>query len=315
SFIADRLVNSANASTINAKATTLAVKEGRARDVFFFCLCASVTLFFLMLIATLFIGGLTEGYPYNLALTLRNFKFNQSAGGMDSYFNSLKMAGLTAVFGTIFVFIYAYLIEKTAGQEWLRKYGKLLSVLPLALPGMVIGISYIFFFNNTSNPLNFIYGTIIILVLSNIIHYFSVPFLTATGTLKKLDKEFESVSDSMNIPQWKTFLRVSVPLSLPAILEIGMYFFVNAMVTVSAVVFLYSAQFKIAAIAITHMEEAGNFGQAAAMSLLILLINVLIRILYEIGIKVIRKRTSRKERADEDLENASIALNTPLVSS
>jgi iron(III) transport system permease protein len=191
------------------------------------------------------------------------------------------------------------LIEKTNGFGLLRKFGKLLSVLPLALPGMVIGISFIFFFNQKSNPLHFIYGTLIILVVSNILHYFSVPFLTASGCLKKLDKEFESVGDSMNIPRWKTFLRVSVPLSLPAILEIFMYYFVNAMVTVSAVVFLYNAKFKIASIAITHMEEAGNIGQAAAMSLLILLRNVRVRILYEAAVKFIKHRTSAKEKTNE----------------
>ncbi|MCL2530119.1 MAG: ABC transporter permease subunit, partial [Coriobacteriia bacterium] len=114
---------------------------------------------------------------------------------------------------------------------------------------------------------------------------------------KKLDKEYESVSDSMNVPRWKIFLRVSVPLSLPAILEIFMYFFVNAMVTVSAVVFLYSAHFKVASVAIIHMEEAGNFGQAAAMSLLILLINVLVRVLYEVAVKAIKSRNEKKEEA------------------
>jgi iron(III) transport system permease protein len=117
-----------------------------------------------------------------------------------------------------------------------------------------------------------------------------VPYFTAAGSLKKLDKEFESVSESMNIPRWKTFLRVSVPLSLPAILEIFMYYFVNSMVTVSAVVFLYSANFKIAAIAITHMEEAGDISQAAGMSLLILFINVLVRIMYEFLIKLIKNK-------------------------
>jgi iron(III) transport system permease protein len=165
----------------------------------------------------------------------------------------------------------------------------------MALPGMVIGLSFIFFFNSPNNPLHFIYGTIIILVIANILHFFSVPFLTASACLKKLDKEYESVGDSMNIPRWKTFLRVSVPLSLPAILEIFMYFFVNAMVTVSAVVFLTSSSFRIAAVAITHMEEAGRVSQAAAMSLLILVMNILVRILYEAGIKFIKYKTKKKE--------------------
>ncbi len=153
---------------------------------------------------------------------------------------------------------------------------------------MVIGLSFIFFFNAKSNPLNFIYGTIIILVLSNILHYFTVPFITATGALKKLDREFESVAESMNAPRWKILFRVTIPLCLPALLEIFMYYFVNSMVTVSAVVFLYSAKFKIASIAITHMEEAGDFSQAAAMSLLILLINVLVRAAYETAVHILK---------------------------
>ncbi|MCL1879303.1 MAG: putative 2-aminoethylphosphonate ABC transporter permease subunit [Actinomycetia bacterium] len=295
SFIVDRLVSSRNASAVNARSTKLVVGKSVPRDILCFSFCMLVTLFLLFMVAMLFVGGLTEGYPYNLSLTLNNFLFNQSTGGIDSFFNSLKMALASAGFGTAFVFIYAYMMEKASGFNGLRKYGRLLSVLPLALPGMVIGISFIFFFNSPTNPLNFIYGTLAILVVSNILHYFSVPFFTANGCLKKLDKEFEGIAESMGVPRLKTFLWVSVPLSLPAIMEIFMYFFVNAMVTVSAVVFLYSADFKIAAIAITHMEEAGSFGQAAAMSLLILLINVVVRVLYEAGMAIFRHRANRKE--------------------
>jgi len=252
-----------------------------------------VTACFLILIASLFVGAFTEFYPFNMGFTFKNFTFNETAGGIGSFYNSLKMAGLSAVFGTVFVFIYAYLIEKTGGFGTLRKYGKFLSLLPMALPGMVIGLSFIFFFNSPSNPLHFIYGTIIILILANILHFFSVPFLTASACLKKLDKEYESVSDSMNVPRWKTLMKVSIPLSMPAILEIFMYFFVNSMVTVSAVVFLFSSRFRIASIAITHMEEAGSIGQAAAMSLLILGINILVRVLYEVSIKLVRRSSLR----------------------
>jgi iron(III) transport system permease protein len=299
SFIVGRIVNSKNASTLSAKATRLNIRKGLGRDVFFFVFCALISLAFLVLIAALFMGALTSYYPYDMSLTLDNFQFDDSTGGIGSFYHSLEMSVLTALFGTVFVFIYAYMMEKTRRFSLLRKFGKLLSVLPIALPGMVIGLSFIFFFNNRGNPLNFIYGTVIILVLSNILHYFSVPFITATGALKKLDSEFENVSESMSIPAWKTVLRVSAPLCMPAILEIFMYFFVNAMVTVSAVVFLYSAQFRIAAIAITHMEEAGNLSQAAAMSLLILFINVFVRLLYEVATRIIKSRQSAKERADD----------------
>ena len=295
SFIINRLVSSKNAGTLGAKATELRIKKNRKRDIMFFSLCAVVALCFLALIGSLAVGAFTEYYPYNLGFTLKNFNFHASAGGIGSYFNSLLMALLTAVVGTVFVFVYAYMVEKTSGMRTLRRYGNLLALLPMALPGMVIGLSFIFFFNVPSNPFHFIYGTIIILVIANVLHFFSVPFLTASACLKKLDKEYESVGDSMSVPRWKTFLRVSVPLSLPAILEIFLYFFVNAMVTVSALVFLTSSSFGVAAVAITHIEEAGRVSQAAAMTLLILGVNVLVRILYEAAIKFIKYKTNKKE--------------------
>jgi iron(III) transport system permease protein len=297
SFITDRIVSSQNAGILNAKSIKLTIKRGIGRDIAFFLCCLIITLCFLFLIASLFIGAFTAYYPYDLTVTFKHFTFNKSTGGITSFFNSLYMSFLTALFGTAFVFLYAYMMEKSAGLGALTKYGKLLSVLPLAVPGMVVGLSFIFFFNARANPLHFIYGTVTILVLSNIIHYFSVPYLTAASALKKLDREFESAAESMNIPKWQTFFFVSVPLSLHAILEIAMYYFVNAMVTVSALVFLYSANFKIASIAITHMEEAGDISQAAAMSLLILIINVAVRIVYELMVKHITGRRKRGERS------------------
>ena len=282
SFITGRFVSNKNTSTLNSKTIPLTISKNPVRDAAFFLFCGFIATFFIFLIISLFIGAFTTYYPYDLGLTLKHFIFNQSNGGIGCFFNSVLMSVASAVFGSIFVFVYAYMMEKAEGFGILTKYGKLLSLLPLAVPGMVIGVSFIFFFNSESNPLHFIYGTIIILVLSNIIHYFSVPYLTATGALKKLDREFEMVAESMNIPRWQTFFRVSVPLSTHAIAEIAMYFFVNSMVTVSALVFLYNANFKIAAIAITHMEEAGDISQAAAMSLLILIINIVVRMLYHI---------------------------------
>jgi iron(III) transport system permease protein len=295
SFLIDRLISSRNTGTINAKTTSLTIKPSLKRDTFFFVFCSLVSLFFIAMVATLFVGSLTGYYPYDMRLTLSNFSFNQSTGGIYSYLHSLEMAFLTALLGTSFVFVYAYMVEKTSNLKALTQFGKLLGVLPLAIPGMVIGLSFIFFFNARANPLNFIYGTMAILVLSNILHFFSVPFLTASATLKKLDREYESVSDSMSVPRWKTFLKVSIPLSLPAVFEISMYFFVNTMTTVSAVVFLYYPKFKVASIAISHMEEAGDYGQAAAMSLLILAINILVRACYEVAVRVISHRVNRRE--------------------
>lgn len=294
SFAVDRLTAQRSSDSISSKASALQIKPNALRDGVFYVFCGLIALCLLILVAVLFMGAFTTYYPYDLSFTLQNFQFSKSTGGFQSYLNSIWMSLLTAGVGTVFVFVYAYFIERSKCAGGLKQAGKLLSSLPLALPGMVIGLSFIFFFNSKYNPLNFIYGTVVILVLANLVHFYSVPFVTASSALKKLDREYENVSDSMRIPPYKTFFRVTVPLALPAILEIFLYYFMNSMVTVSAVVFLYSAKFKIASIAITHMEESGDFAQAAAMSLLILLVNVVARGLYEILVARIQARRSRR---------------------
>ena len=199
------------------------------------------------------------------------------------------MSLYSAVIGTGITFFTAYLTEKMRGMQAFRQVAYFLAVIPLALPGMVIGLAYIFFFNapgwtlwgmSIPNPLNFLYGTMGILVLSNVVHFYTVSFLTATTALKQMDKEFEAVAESMAVPFYKTFFRVTVPVCLPAILETGMYYFVNSMATVSAVIFLYSADSKLASVAIANMDDAGDIAPACAMSVLVVLANIGVRLLY-----------------------------------
>ncbi len=136
------------------------------------------------------------------------------------------------------------------------------------------------------------YGTMAILVLSNIVHFYTVSFMTATTALKQLDNEFESVSASLGVPFYRTFYKVTLPLSLPALLEIAMYYFVNAMVTVSAVVFLYAPHLKLTSVAIVNMDDAGDTAAAAAMSVLVILTSVGTRLIYDLLTRGIAKRMS-----------------------
>ena len=142
-------------------------------------------------------------------------------------------------------------------------------MLPMAVPGLVLGLGYIFFFNAPGNPLNGLYHTLTLLTLCTIVHFYTTGHLTAVTALKALDAEFESVSASLKVPFYKTFWRVTLPICTPALVDIARYFFVNAMTTISAVVFLYSPETKVASIAILNLDEAGETGAAAAMALLI----------------------------------------------
>ena len=120
------------------------------------------------------------------------------------------------------------------------------------------------------NPLNVLYGTLTVLVVNTIAHFYTVAHITATTALKQIDAEFEAVSASLKVPFWRTFGRVTVPICMPAILDIAVYMFVNALTTVSAVIFLYGAGTKLASIAIVHMDEAGAIAAAAAMATVIM---------------------------------------------
>jgi iron(III) transport system permease protein len=109
-----------------------------------------------------------------------------------------------------------------------------------------------------------------------------VAHLTAVTALKQIDPEFETVSASLRVPFYRTFSRITLPMCLPAVLDIMMYLFVNAMTTVSAVVFLYSPQTTLAAIAVLNMDDAGDIAPAAAMGMMIFFTSAVVRLLYSI---------------------------------
>jgi iron(III) transport system permease protein len=167
----------------------------------------------------------------------------------------------------------------------------LLAMIPLAVPGIVLGLSYIFFFNAPDNPLNFIYGTMTVLVVNTICHFYTVSHLTAITALKQVDAEFESVAASLKVPLYRTLWRVTVPVCLPAILDISVYLFVNAMTTVSAVVFLYSADTKLMSINAINTDDAGNTASACAMGMTIVATSAVLKGLHSLILRRVERRT------------------------
>lgn len=270
SFIADRLVQKKQVAMLSARAVPFVPSPHKMKDRLFFGICCLVVSAILLVIGMAVYASFITFWPYNTALTLNNYNFEEVGASWDFYFNSLEMAAWVAVIGTAVVFFNAYLVEKGRAFEPVRNLLHLMAMIPMAVPGMVLGLSYIFFFNPPGNPLNFIYATMAILVLNSVVHFYTVCHLTSVTALKQIDSEFEAVSSSLKVPFYVTFWKVTLPVSLPAVLEISVYLFVNAMTTVSAVVFLYSSDTMLASISVMNMDEAGNTASAAAMAVLIL---------------------------------------------
>jgi iron(III) transport system permease protein len=125
-------------------------------------------------------------------------------------------------------------------------------------------------------------------VICTITHFYTVSHLTV---LKQMDPEFEAVSQSLKQPFTKIFARVTVPVCLPAILDISIYLFVNAMTTVSAVVFLYSPDTTLASVAVLNMDDAGDVAPAAAMGMMIFYTNAAVRVLHTGLTRGLERRT------------------------
>jgi len=280
-FIVDRIVQRKQVAILTSRSVVYEPKKNRNFDLAMLVYCCLVSFFIFTILGMCFFASFVTFWPYNMSLSLDNYQFDlMDGGGWASYYNSIRMACYTAVFGTIIVFSGAYFVEKSRGLKKGRSILHFLSMIPMAIPGMVLGLAYIFFFNHPNNPLNFLYGTMAILVICTITHFYTVSHLTALTALKQIDNEFEHVGSSLKQPFYKTFFRVTLPISLPAIFEISIYFFVNAMTTVSAVVFIYSFNTHLASVAVLNMDDQGDIAAAAAMGMMIFYTNVSVRVAY-----------------------------------
>jgi iron(III) transport system permease protein len=295
-FFVDRFVQRKQTSMLTARAVPYSPRPARGFDIAMTAYCGLVAAFMLAVFGMALYASFVKFWPYDLSFSLRHYTFGLVDAEVDvAFFNSLKLALGTALGGTVLVFVGAYLLEKTRGIDWLRPGVQLLALLPMAVPGLVLGLGYIFFFNAPGNPLNGLYHTMTLLVLCTIVHFYTTGHLTALTALKALDAEFEAVSASLKVPFYRTFWRVTLPICTPALVDISRYFFINAMTTISAVVFLYAPDTKVASVAILNLDEAGEPGAAAAMAVLIAATSLAVCILY-LGLGRLVERSTQKWR-------------------
>jgi len=296
-FGIDWLVRRKLTAMLTARAVPYLPKPARGFDALMLGYVLAMSALMLAMIGMAIFASFATYWPYNLAPTLKHYTMGLVDAEVGSAFvNSLKLAAGTAFFGTIVVFVGAYMLEKTRGMEALRPVVRMLSMLPMAVPGLVLGLGYIFFFNAPGNPLGGLYQTMTLLIVCTIVHFYTTGHLTAVTALKSLDAEFEAVSASLKVPFFTTFWRVTLPICTPTLVDIARYFFVNAMTTISAVVFLYSPDTKVAAIAILNLDEAGEAGAAAACAVLITAGSTVVTLLFMLVGAWVDRRTQAWRR-------------------
>ena len=293
-FIFDRYQSRRQARFQNFQIKPYAMKQHPVVQKVLTAFCCMVAGFIVLIILTAVIASFIRYWPYDLSLTLNHYRFDYvDGGGWSSYFNSLKLALFTTVAGTVIIFLMALFTERFKGHPFLKNYVQILVLLPLAVPGLVLGIAYILFFNVPGSPLSAIYGTMTLLVISTIIHYYTVPHLTLVSAVKQIPLQLDQAAQSLGSSRWTMFHKVYLPMTFPAVCDVSVYLFVNAMTTVSAAIFLYSPDTSLAAEAVLNMDDAGDTVAAVAMSILILMTSCLVKLLHWLLTARIMKSSQR----------------------
>lgn len=237
-------------------------------------------------------------YPLDMSFTINNIESTLQKGAMDFLLNSIFIAFAVAALGTTIAFISAYLTARASSKS--TRLLHLLSITSLAIPGIVLGLSYVFAFKTS-----FIYGTFAILILVNSVHFFSSPYLMFYNSMGKLSGGLEAVGATLGIGRFRMIRDVFIPTLRSTIMESFSYFFVNSMMTISAVAFLASSMTKPIALMINQFEAQVLLEAAAFVSLCILAVNLIMKGI----IALIKKLTDRRKIKPVALQPDELALD------
>jgi iron(III) transport system permease protein len=278
-----------------SRATPYTPDKNPARDGAVFVGSALVWICILAVLAVSQVAAVARLWPYDLSWTLVHYRFGDfDGGGWDAVTDSVLLATATAMLGTAIVFAGAYASERLKAAAILRAAYSALAIAPAAVPGLALGLAYALFFNDPANPLHVIYGTFWVLLVANIVHFYAVPHLTSVSAVKALDPEYEPAALVSGRSLFTVFRAVAVPLSLDSLVQIALYLFIGAMTTVSVVVFLYPPDFKLAAVAVLNMDDAGDAAPAAAMGMIIVYINLVVRVAAALVQRFARARSDQQ---------------------
>lgn len=260
---------------LTGKSVPITPVRSAARDwpLFAFALVVAATILFVIGMAAY--GSLVRFWPYNLSLGLHNYtRLLEDEDDFRAVANSLTMAAATAAIGAVLVALTGWIVARQVGTRAVSQGLQGLAMVPVAVPGLVLGLGYVFFFNNPANPLHALQGTMLLMVICSVAHFYTVPHLMVVAGLLRFDREIDLAARALRSHPASTGRRIFLPLLAPTLVEVAGYFFVNAMTTVSALIFLFNAQTRVAAIAVVNLVEGSRIGQAAAFAMLIMALSI-----------------------------------------
>lgn len=294
-FLMD-LKNSGISTSGSTVTTAYRIERNKTKEFFVYVLFVVFLLMLCMPIIAFIFLSFVKQYPIDMSFSLDTLR-KLLTSGIGMYFvNSLAVALLTALIGTCFSYFSAYITARSK-KSLSNKTLHFISMLSLAIPGIVLGLSFVLTFKNVP-----FYSTIFILVIVNIVHFFSSPYLLAYNSLSKFNPNLEDVAASLGISRVRLLTSVYIPSTRATIVEMYSYYFVNSMITISAVSFLINFRTLPLSLLIPQLESQSFVEGTAFVSLLILMINLI-----EKGIAFFVKRAIAKK--DKCMNDATIDLS------
>ena len=284
-FIIDLLKKEQSRSAFVNK--TIKPRKNGLRDAFCYIVCIVTCVIVIFPIVSFAMLSVMQNYPYDMTFTLDHILRTISDDGDLFLINSLIVSALVSVVGTVIAYLCAYCTARTNGA--FSRALHLMSITSMAIPGLVLGLSYTIFFSGSA-----LYGTLAILVFVNTIHFFSSPYLMIYNSFNIINKSLEDVGATLNISRPRILRDVLIPQTKDTLMEMIAYFFVNSMMTISAVSFLANMDTRQIALMINIFADSGQMGCAAFVSLTILVVNLFIKTTFYILKKVMKKNKAAK---------------------
>lgn len=226
--------------------------------------------------AVILIVPMVEEWPYQTGFSLEHIQaVLQDSDLLSSYGHSLLMALLTAFFGTLVAYGGALITARSKLTGGYKRAIDSIALVTNAIPGMVLGVAYLFLFSGTT-----LQNTLTLMVLCNIVHYFSTPYLMMKNALSKMNAGWETTAMLMGDNWIKTILRVVTPNATASLLEVFSYYFINAMVTISALIFITGARTMVLTTKIKQLQYLNQFNEVFVLSILILATNLIAKALF-----------------------------------